>query len=255
MGDAPAPFSMADVAGTYHESSGLAGCIVDLRPDGTVSMQYWFDVGDMEPNGGAYTVRNGLVQIRYEPPTHLRDWPQSPERLVPVLWGERRFLVWEEQLADFWDTVHHGADPCSQAMGVWWSLFRREGDDAKPATGLPQVPPRYVDYVVRTSVLGKVVAMDGNGGFSLNVGTADGVSAGMVFSRPSSLSELVVRSVDERKCVGERTSPEFDDEPIAMGDSFMVGEADRLPLGQRDELDKQADRLRNAAQGSPATPP
>jgi len=60
----------------------------------------------------------------------------------PVAWGERRYLVATSAVQRFWDDARAGGD-----ASLDYRILVREGDAAKPVTGLPALPPELVGHL------------------------------------------------------------------------------------------------------------
>jgi plasmid stabilization system protein ParE len=59
-----------------------------------------------------------------------------------VSWGERRYLVTPAAVQRFWDDASKGPD-----VPLDYRIVLREGDEMKPVTGLPELPPELAALV------------------------------------------------------------------------------------------------------------
>jgi hypothetical protein len=59
-----------------------------------------------------------------------------------VPWGERRYLVTPAAVQRFWDDASKGPD-----VPLDYCIVLREGDEMKPVTGLPELPPELAAIV------------------------------------------------------------------------------------------------------------
>lgn len=59
------------------------------------------------------------------------------EPLIPVPWGERRYLIPRDELKDFANAINLGDEPRTMAQG---SYLMRDGDESLPADGRPFLP-------------------------------------------------------------------------------------------------------------------
>jgi hypothetical protein len=113
----------------------------------------------LAPNSGfLYTWHGclGMYDMNYGPASPTKDgsvalycefqnneWGARglPERLHPVRWGERRYLLADDEIAEFRNWVKHGFQSREpQHRSVRFLL--RVGDEAKPAEGEPVFPPQ-----------------------------------------------------------------------------------------------------------------
>ena len=59
-----------------------------------------------------------------------------------VPWGERRYLVTPTAVQRFWDEAREGRD-----VSLGYRIVLREGDETRPATGSPGLPPELAELV------------------------------------------------------------------------------------------------------------
>jgi hypothetical protein len=94
---------------------------------------------------GASTTRDAglsaldrLREILSEPPWH-------PPGMVPVRWGQRRYLVLKSEGLEFCNLVSRGLEPRTIAHG---EVLLAVGDWNLPAPGLPEVPLAWTKYLL-----------------------------------------------------------------------------------------------------------
>jgi Tol biopolymer transport system component len=260
------PITMADLVGRYQEGMGSWAflystapyvSLLELNGDGTFS---WGTRRDRDsvppvPLTGRYSLEDGVAVLQYKnlpekgDPSMLDPW-EEPHRLVPVRWGQRLYLVRDRAMGGFCDLVIRGLEPRSSARGPF---LLRAGDEGKRAVGAPHVPAEYADRVIAASILGEVTSVRDDGKFMLNVGRVHGVRVGMEFSKPWTLSHVVILSVSGKTCVAERADPNWNDDPITVGDLFLVGSEPQLSAANQARLRKQLRRL--SAKPQKAIPP
>ena len=75
------------------------------------------------------------------------DDGRYPESVVHhiVPWGERRYLVREEAMKDFWSAAQDGSAPGDRYLEE--GVLLRRGDEARPAEGLPTLPADFAHLV------------------------------------------------------------------------------------------------------------
>jgi len=66
--------------------------------------------------------------------------PSLPTTLIPVHWGGRHYLLAGSQVKQIPNAATLGWEPSAPAPGQY---FLREGDQQKPAMGLPEVPREF----------------------------------------------------------------------------------------------------------------
>jgi hypothetical protein len=122
-----------------------------------------------------------------------KAWGLMPLEYVIVPWDQQVYLVEPSELIEFCNDVNSGR---LRAHGPAGRYPLRVGDFGKKPIGLPRVPRKYDDYLLRQPITAKVLQTNGNkgdvavlgqhrlwSGFSLtlNVGKKDGVRTGMRF--------------------------------------------------------------------------
>jgi len=134
--------SLPPWAGEYFEGDGLGMNVrISLAPGAGV-VATW--------NGclGLYSAKEGDVQRRadgslafvfnqpngdgsgFDPGTFATD-------VMPVRWGERRYLIPRDRMIEFVNAVNFGSEPREHTHGVF---LLAQGDEAKPVSGLPELP-------------------------------------------------------------------------------------------------------------------
>jgi hypothetical protein len=139
--------------------------------------------------------------------------------LVPVLWGERHYLIPENEIIDFINSVNAGYEPTSKLASFGTSFFLRKADKNKQVSGAPILPEQYRGYLLKKPIrarileIGKTVESTDEDGEQnkvttviLNVGSDQGVKTGMEFMtvNPSVVHEKVkITKVKKDKSEGQ----------------------------------------------------
>ena len=107
-------------SGTYQRSTGFEGHTLDLNADGTFKFSGQSDAIDMCTGGrwtfaGSFHFEEGYLAV--EPgPTMKRSGIDAPDLFVPVVEGDRAYLVEESQLAYFCKMERAGKLPPGYRM-------------------------------------------------------------------------------------------------------------------------------------------
>ena len=135
-----------DWAGSYYWGDGLgANVSLDVAPGAGFVFEWHGCMGLYGRNYGAVTEARGLVVLEPELPNKKGEFAGIDEELVPVSWGERRYLVAAARLGDFCNAVNGGSEPREGLHGMF--LLRR-GDETKPVTGQPRTRDGVLDCVL-----------------------------------------------------------------------------------------------------------
>lgn len=131
--------------------------------------------------------------LEYVPDNKRLPRPASlvapPEHLL-ITWGERKYLMPEDEVVGFCWAVNAGLEPRDTQDGLF---LLRAGDHDESVVGPPDVPAQYTGYLLEEPILAVITAVgdtETRGGpgstsyttnVTLNVGRRDGVLPGMTF--------------------------------------------------------------------------
>ena len=152
--------------------------------------------GPSDLNSGSLEERRGRLMLKGRDPGQGAE-PVS-EVLIPVRWGQRSYLVGENQIRVFANAVNAGTEPC----GARCTMFLvRESEFELPVEGLPALPKEYRKLLLGKPLLGEIVrVLDVTSAMAdphfnrkwrtttveINRGKLDGVWEGMEFFSESS---------------------------------------------------------------------
>lgn len=180
-------------AGEYYHGDGLgANATLTLAPGGGFAFIWTGCLGVYDRNYGAVipTARGSLkLDLTYE--NSRRGFQGVAEELVPIVWGNRHYLIPLDGVVGFCNEVNSQREPRGRMHG---SYYLRRGDHEKPVDGVPKIPEQYQAYLLSKPIQAEIVAVDatsveeGIGGLSfhkttvtLNVGRSVNVLPGMSF--------------------------------------------------------------------------
>jgi hypothetical protein len=110
---------------------------------------------------GAVERREDRIWLRSSQPPRLHmadDLSTTP--LLPVSWGERRFLIEQDRIGDFILAVYyHDFSQCLLESDIYGYFLLLDGDATKPVSGLPQLPAAWQGQWRREPVRLRVTAM------------------------------------------------------------------------------------------------
>lgn len=125
--------SPVGVATTWHGCLGLYGANEgSIRVDSSSSLRFAFNKPNEDKFGG------------------------FPGQVVPVRWGERRYLIPPDRMQDFVEAINQGFEPRPRGMGMF---LLAEGDEGKPVAGLPSLPQSYLRKIRDRAVTVRVVGI------------------------------------------------------------------------------------------------
>jgi hypothetical protein len=136
--------SIAPKAGYVYEWYGCEGLYV--RDYGTV---VWKD-GEIRPS---HTYKNTVGDGFYG----------IADALIPVDWGDRKYLISPDEIIDFCNDVNAGREPRTSEYGrrhgMYGMSFLRLGDGEKQVLGLPMVPTDYRPYLLKEPITASIIAI------------------------------------------------------------------------------------------------
>lgn len=206
------------------------GCVID---------SYYLNYGSVEWSGG---------KILLHPSTQPLGDESSFERFrvfYPVKWGERRYLIGEDEVFDFINEINQGHEPCEEMFCT--RFFLRADDKKKKTSGNPDLPAQFQGYLLKKPIRATIIAIGKSQitedkdfsdlryrdtEITLNVGSAQGVWEEMEFLRSGQGSSVsaVVTKVELNSCTAIITDRIFKDEkpppPPTLGWKFSTSRKD-----------------------------
>ncbi|MGN6150571.1 MAG: hypothetical protein ACTHOH_01005 [Lysobacteraceae bacterium] len=144
-------------AGDYYEGDGLgANIALSLAPQAGVAVTWEGCLGLYGANRGRVEARDGMLRFVYETP-NVPGFGGFPDAVRTVRWGERRYLIPDAKLIAFVNAVHRGFEPRRDMHGMF---LLADGDEKKPASGLPTLSPRFLALLRRQSLEAQVRSVD-----------------------------------------------------------------------------------------------
>lgn len=125
---------MSGIAATWHGCLGLYGAnLGHVLPQADGHLQFDFERGNQQRFGG------------------------FPDRVIPVRWGARRYLLEPSELAEFVSAIHRGMEPRAQIHGMF--LLAKD-DERKPVEGLPDLPSEYRERIRSHALVAQVLRVE-----------------------------------------------------------------------------------------------
>ncbi len=201
----------SELAGTYVAGHNFGGSSINLQADGTYSQ----DSGACTmatKESGQYLLSEGIVRFTILKYTGVQFSDQSKEidlfnpearkeffghrddekveplknefTLLPVKWGERVYLIDENDLRDFSNAINLGLEPRTDLRSepYYGSFFLRESDLQKSVTGKPSLPAQWKTFLLSERVTAEIVRIETQAKTqvaTINRGSQDGLKVGM----------------------------------------------------------------------------
>jgi hypothetical protein len=119
-----------DFMGDFYLGNGLGvNWLLSIKPDQSFFLQTYTDLGATRTYSGSVVITNSQIVLN----TSENKFPM-PQTLIPVQWGQRRYLIRIDDLASFCESRRDGLEP---RQGGWGSVYLRVNDWDLPAEGQP----------------------------------------------------------------------------------------------------------------------
>ena len=169
--------NLRQVEGTYYLGrSGMRACL-HIDSDG----RYWLDWSGCPPYDekcqGTVRMVQGwltLTPVKRQIPESLR---KTPTRFLPVTWGRRTYLLSDDEIPEFCNSVNLKSEPRSRPDG---EFYLRAGDWNEPVENAPTFPPEWAAYLLTKPVTAELIEMVDARTGKLNVGEQAGIRPGMI---------------------------------------------------------------------------
>jgi hypothetical protein len=208
-------------AGTYYRGDGTGtNATLTLGRNGGFAFEHRGCLGVYARGfGTVLSTERGSLKLHYTDDDERKDYWRVPDELVPIAWGNRRYLIPSDEVVEFCNSINAQHEPRPRMHGMY---FLREGDHEKPVHGPPELPAQFQPYLLDKPIHAEVIAvkptvvegppveLSSDLSFhkavvTLNVGRRANVLPGMAFHvyEPAKIGALVrarVISVDENTC-------------------------------------------------------
>jgi hypothetical protein len=143
-------------------------------------------LGLYDLNYGGVLEKDGSVKHLFTFPNERKGFRGIAPNLVPIVWGERHYLIPANAYLDFTNAINAAFGPRTTPMG---RFLLSEGDELKSSPGQPNMPARYSEYLLRRPIKAQISSIKTSRieestritTVQLNVGTVHGVKNGMEF--------------------------------------------------------------------------
>ena len=206
-----APSAVDKLVGKFFRADGVS---LEIKSGGRFTYVMDTDVGNVERADGTVEVIDGRLwfwpssESRLQPNSRLTGW------WVPVAWGERQYLIEEQQLLPFANDVNLGTEPRKSLTG---SYLLRRGDVDRPVTGWPDVPAEWRGYLLHQPIGGVITKVTDDRHAEIDVGRRNGLRAQMVLMaarRSGGWLDVTVTSVTPNS---SRVSGDPGESPLFVG--------------------------------------
>jgi len=134
-------------AGQYYYGDGL-GVNVDLSlaPKSGFAFTWNGCLGLYDLNYGDVVEAGGKIRFVFKLPNEHKGFEGIASDFLPVIWGDRHYLIATDEVVKFANAINAGFEPRETE---WGEFLLRRGDATKPASGYPNLPSEYSEYLLK----------------------------------------------------------------------------------------------------------
>jgi hypothetical protein len=182
------PETLNTLAGSYYLGTGLVHTSLRIDPEGRFFYHFYADSpGFRREEGKAEIIDGFLVLHPGKVETNGKPEALTHPRYRPVRWGDRIYLISDEQMINFCNMVNLGVEPRRRGYGKEFiritptekSRKGEEGPKLGEIQGRPRVPARWDKHLLEHPLEGKILEGFEDHRAKLDLGSDDGLREGM----------------------------------------------------------------------------
>lgn len=241
--------------GTYAKYDGT-GMSVDVSSYSGCTQSEQSSMGRIGRNfGDVYSTASGVIQLRWKFPRSPFAMPCTDiSEVVPIQWGEHRYLIDRTQFSEFIDAAN-SPEKCSDPYYWDHTYYLNVEDRDKQTSGEPRAPEAFTDFLRKSPIQGEITGVDssekvaGHAGecdqlvtiVRISVGAVDGVELCEDFELCDDLTHglptlLTITRVEDAESYGEIRRPILEYWPAPSGPELGW----RVAAGPWRDCDKKA---------------
>jgi hypothetical protein len=144
-------------AGKYYEGDGLGVNVsLILAPKSGFLFEWHGCLGLYDRNYGAVSLNKDKVHLAFTLPNKRQGFQGIAQKLTPIAWGERTYLIPSDDIVGFCNEVNEGSEP---RKGMHGSCLLREGDEKKEVKGFPTIPAEFKPYLLDHPIDAEIVSV------------------------------------------------------------------------------------------------
>ena len=196
------------LAARYSMGDGFdLNAMLIFSSDGRYTFHWHGCTGTIAESTGLYVAEDRAVTFRPASTDFRRDPRTFADSMRRITWGQRKYLIAEERMLAFVNAVNAGKEPREAGLGLF---YLREGDDLKPADGLPEVGVEWAQFILKQPLSGSVLHVEQKETSTqrpiavIDAGASAGLRAGMTLyasnpRRPRFYADLTIVGVEENR--------------------------------------------------------
>ena len=223
-------FDPNELYGDYYFGDGLgANYALSITLDHRFTYRESGCSGEYGRNQGSWKLNVDRLELRPEKPSK-QDSFEVNVRFVPIKWGERLYLVDENETPGFCAALKHDSNRWEDIHGQ--DFVKLAGRKLPSTKGKLVIPARYRTFYEQGAITTKVVRVEKNQTILLDKGSADRITPGMLFTvNDFGTIEAQVVSCQEHHCTAKPIYVWGSDRQAKVGDQLTTGNYWHRPSG------------------------
>lgn len=223
-------FDQKELCGDYYFGDGLGmNCTLSLTPDHRFIYRNRGCLGEYDRNKGSWKLNGDRLELRPEKRNKEYGYEVNVH-FVPIKWGERLYLVDENEAPGFCAALKHDFPKVADIHGLDFIQCKKR---KLPSTGGKVVmPARYRTFYEQGAIEATVVRVEKNQTILFDKGSADRITPGMLLAIDSfDTVEAQVLSCEEHRSIAKPIYVGGSDRQAKAGDQFTTGSYWHRPSG------------------------
>ena len=174
-------------AGAYYSGYPLgANTTLMVAPKAGFAYSLTGCLGPYDLNYGGVVEVDGKIKLVPKFPNEAKGSQSIPTELLPIVWGNRHYLIPANGVVEFTNAINAGFEP---RKGIHGSILLRRGDEFLAARDQPNIPAEYSGYILKHPIKAGITSVEESRTEGANrvtfvvlsSGSAAGVKEGMEF--------------------------------------------------------------------------
>jgi hypothetical protein len=153
-------------AGEYFKGDGLGmNIMLSIAPKAGYVFEWHGCEGLYVRDYGTVEWKDGEIRPSHVYKKAVGNFYGIADALIPVAWGDRKYLISSDEVVDFCNDVNAGFEPRTDEYGRRYGhqehgmSFLRLGDQEKQVVGPPIVPKDYRPYLLKEPITAAILAV------------------------------------------------------------------------------------------------
>jgi hypothetical protein len=144
-------------AGEYYAGDGLGvNTSLITAPASGYVFEWHGCLGLYDRNYGAVAWTNNRIRLSFTFENQRKGFQGIAPEFIPISWASRHYFIPADDLIGFCNDVNQGREPRDHSHGAY---LLRQGDEKKAASGFPNVPEEYRQYLLAKPIEATIISV------------------------------------------------------------------------------------------------